>query len=84
MTRYTVVWVSSAEDELTEIWLRTKNRNQVTKAVYQIDKALAQDPTNVGEELHEGLRTIVVPPLKAIFSINHDDRLVEVAVVREL
>ncbi len=32
MTRSTVVWVQSVEDELVEIWLADKDRNAVTSA----------------------------------------------------
>ena len=38
MTRYTVVWVQSVEDELVEIWLAAEDRNAVTFTVSTDDR----------------------------------------------
>ena len=39
MTRYTVVWVQSVEDELVELWLATNDRNDVTAATHAFQGA---------------------------------------------
>lgn len=78
MTRYTVVWVQSAEKELTEIWLNALDRKAVSTASDAIDQILAIDATDRGVELSEGLLALFSPPLKVIFSTREQDRLVEV------
>lgn len=84
MTRYTVVWVQSAVDELADIWLQAPDRNVVTAASHAIDQILAEDAPMKGTELSEGLRAIFVPPLRCIFTIREDDRIIEVLRVRVL
>lgn len=84
MTRYTVVWVRSARDELAELWLNAPNRNAVTTAARDVDQQLAQDASIQGVELSEGLRSLFVAPLNAIFSVREDDRIVEVLRVRSI
>lgn len=42
MTRYTVVWVKSAQDELADLWLDAPDRNAIRVAVHAIDQELAQ------------------------------------------
>jgi hypothetical protein len=84
MTRYTVVWPESLEDELAEVWLESTDRNEVTSAVASIDKQLAVDATEQGDELSEGLRALLVPPLKVLFTVRESDRIVEVVRVRRV
>ena len=82
MTRYTVVWLRDATDELGEIWLAAQDRNVVTAASAEIDRELASDATAKGRPLSEGLRVFDAPPLRAVFSVSDPDRKVEVARVR--
>jgi plasmid stabilization system protein ParE len=82
MTRYTVVWVRSAQDELTEVWLSASDRQAVTLAAHLIETELAVDAARKGSELREGLRSFYVPPLKVIFAVYDDDRMVEVLRLR--
>ena len=56
MTRYTVVWVRSAEDELVELWIGASDRSGVAAATREIDRQLTTDPGSKGESLKEGLR----------------------------
>ncbi len=82
MTRYTVVWVQSAQEELAELWINAEDRNAVSAAAELIDQELCNDPLDKGRELSEGLRSLIAAPLKAIFSVIEDDRIVEVILVR--
>jgi hypothetical protein len=82
MTRYTVVWVKSADDELAELWLSSSDRTAVTTAAFEAHQQLSFDAFAKGEPLREGLRVLIKPPLRLVFSVNEDDRLVEVALVR--
>lgn len=82
--RYTVTWTKSADRDLSEVWLRSKDRSGVSAASHAIDQALRDDPHLKGNEVSEGLRSINIPPLRFLFTANQDDRLVEIAVVREI
>jgi hypothetical protein len=84
MTRYTVVWLESAEDELADLWIRAQDRNAVTTAAHAIDVELAEDAATKGGEVSEGLRAFLAPPLRILFAVDEGDRLVEVVRVRRL
>ena len=84
MSRYTVVWLQEAIDELGEIWLSTIDRNAVAAASEEIDRNLATQPATQGKPLSEGLRVYDASPLRAVFSVSDADRIVEVARVRLL
>lgn len=84
MTRYTVVWLPPAEDQLADIWVGAADRAAVTAASSEIDARLAIDPLTKGLAVSEGLRQITVPPLKAFFEVHPLDRLVEVTGVRQV
>jgi hypothetical protein len=84
MTRYTVVWVESALEELTELWLAASDRAAVTAATTAIDRELAEDAPQKGVELSEGLRALFSPPLRVIFEVRGPDRVAEVLRVKWL
>jgi plasmid stabilization system protein ParE len=84
MTRYTVVWLGGALDELAELWTTARDRNAVTTAAHVIDVELSQDALTQGVEVSEGLRAFFAPPLRILFTADEGDRLVEVARVRRL
>ncbi len=84
MNRFTVVWVKSAEDDLAELWIASNDRNVVAAATLEIDRQLTTQPRLKGEAVSEGLRALNVPPLRVLFSVTDDDRLVEVSVVRSI
>jgi len=78
MTRYTVVWVQEAQDELGYVWLRASDHQAVTDAAQVVARELAEDATVKGIDLHEGLRAFFAPPLRVMYAVNEQDRLVEV------
>lgn len=84
MSRYTVVWLREAIDELGDIWLAAADRTAVTEASEEIDRNLQVDAEMKGKPLSEGLRVYDAPPLRAIFSVSDSDRQVEVARIRLL
>jgi hypothetical protein len=43
MTRFSVVWVEEARDELAEIWLKSADRMAVAAAADAIDCDLSED-----------------------------------------
>lgn len=78
----TVLWVESAEQELASIWMALPNRNKVTEATHEIDHALKRDALSEGVELCEGLYAIERGPLRVIFEILPDDKIVRVVKVK--
>ena len=79
MSRFTVVWLQRAIDQLAEIWLGVEDRTSVTDAAAAIDSKLSNEPELLGIELAEGLRKLRVPPLEVVFAVREPDRTVEVA-----
>ena len=84
MTRRTIVWVSDAESELAEIWLASESRDRVTVAANAIDFALRADAESAGSPLAEGMRAVDEPPLRVLFEILDQDRMVRVLKVKLL
>ena len=84
MTKYTVVWLKSVQHELGKIWLAASDRNAVSVASDHIDHALAVDAHEKGKPLSEGLRVYDAPPLHAVYSVDSENRLVEVSRIRLL
>jgi hypothetical protein len=82
MSRYTVLWLKEAQDELAHIWLESSNRKSVTTAAAQIDALLGNTPAEQGEEISEGLRRMTFPPLQVWFEVRELDRTVEVSNVK--
>ncbi|HEY7154510.1 MAG TPA: type II toxin-antitoxin system RelE/ParE family toxin [Gemmataceae bacterium] len=80
MRIYTVDWEPEAENDLTNIWLRTSDP-AVTTAQNQIDGLLERDPFGYGRLLREGLYQIVVAPLTAFYSIDQTKKIVKVSAV---
>ena len=84
MTRYTVVWLEDAQDELAQIWLDAEDRQAVTQASADIDPTLAVDPESKGDHLAEGLWRLRMPPLEVAFTIREQDRTVEISNVKTI
>jgi hypothetical protein len=84
MTRYTVVWHASAQDELADLGIKAPNRNGVTGAAHFIDVELSQDAATKGVDVAEGLRAFFAPPLRILFSVDEGNRIVEVVRVRRI
>ena len=82
MIQFTIVWSKDAIDALAEIWLSAADRAAVTAASSEIDAELTVDPSNKGWAMAEGLRGLLRLPLKVIFIVREEDRLVEVVSVR--
>jgi hypothetical protein len=71
-----VVWRPGAEHELTQTWLNSRFRSQVTEAASLIDEILQRDPLAVGESREVGVRVIFRPPLGARCYIDDTSRTV--------
>jgi hypothetical protein len=73
---YRVVWRPGAEQELTQIWLNSRLRSQITEAAALIDENLQRDPLAAGESREEGVRVIIIKPLGARCFIDDTSRTV--------
>jgi hypothetical protein len=80
--KYTVVYGPLADFQLPGIWLRAKNRQQVTDAVNYLDQLLRRDPNGMGEPRANGWRILSVPPVAITYQVNPNDRLVIVHSIR--
>jgi plasmid stabilization system protein ParE len=81
MSPFTVEWTSTAEDQLTDIWLQAPAPGEVTKATAAIDAQLARNPLGHGSEVQEGLRKITVSPLTVYYHVHSTQPIVKVEAV---
>ena len=84
MNRFTVVWTKEAIEQLAGIWLDAADREKIVSIAESVDLELAVDPFWKSSELREGLRALNLPPLRILFSVSLEDRLVEVARITRL
>lgn len=84
MTRYTVVWLESALDDLARFWMKTVHKQAVSDSADLADDYLATDAHLKGELLAEGLRAVTVGLLRLYFVVREQDRIVEVAYVKRI
>lgn len=84
MTRYTVVWVESALDDLARFWLKAQDQQAIADAADLADKALAVDPDQKSDVLSEGLRAITVGNLRLFGLLHKEDRRVEITYVKRI
>lgn len=82
--KFTVVWLKRVQAELGEIWLAAEDRKAITFASDEIDRQLQQDADHKGKPLSEGLQMLDVLPLRAVFSVDLQNRVVEVCRIRLL
>jgi len=84
MSRFTVVWLQDAQNQLAVLWMDAADLRAVADAANAIDSVLATDALTVGVHLREGLYSFELPPLRVLYSVNNDDRIVEVASIKRL
>ena len=85
MSPFTVRYAQRALDQLTDLWLGAgAERDAVTEAANEIDKLLASDPSGHGKPEHEGLWRLDVPPLHVLYTIEEQQKIVGVELVRWL
>ncbi len=79
--KFTVTWLPTALDALTELWNDAPDRAEVTSAGDSIDRLLAKDAQTRGEERADGVRILIIAPLAVYFTVEEDDRLATVHAV---
>lgn len=83
--RYTVIWLSSLEDELARLYLLARadgNAARMTAATARIDTALASNPSEAGESRDGNVRILFEAPLSIDFQVLASERMVIVTEVR--
>ena len=74
--KYTVVWKSTAEDDLAKLWLTARNRNGVRVASDRIEALLRSNPLGIGQKFLSGRRLLFVNEIGVTYRVNDDDRIV--------
>ena len=84
--RYTVIYNEQALADLTRYWMWASDRKVVTAAANEIERLLKTTPLTCGEEtVTEGsvqFRSLTFGPLKVLFTVSPDDRMVRVFTFR--
>jgi len=66
-------------DGLTEAWLASESRNELSASIQAIESLLASNPYGLQtNELAEGLRMITVGLIRTSFTVSNEDRLIEI------
>ena len=81
---YEVKLTLEAVEDVLHITIASGSKTQVVNASKQILEALRFDPAAAGEHLSEGLYFIDREPLRAFFTIDVADMLVEIVNVKRL
>ena len=81
---YDVVLSMDAVEDVLRITMASGAKSEVINASNQIQEALRSDPAAAGEHLSEGLYSIDREPLRAFFTIDVDDMLVEIVNVKQV
>lgn len=81
---YEVKLTLEAVEDVLHITIASGSKTQVVNASKQILEALRFDPAAAGEHLSEGLYLIDREPLRAFFTIDVADMLVEIVNVKRL
>lgn len=76
--KFTVVWLSSAEQELARLWLGAVDRHNVAAAADQIDATLAYEPRSFGESRGGSTRIAIIAPLAVFYDVDESNRLVTI------
>lgn len=75
-----------ASDDLATIWLDlpSDEKEEFSRIVNEIEKALAHNPLAAGESRTENRRLVVEPPVAIAFEVIEDDCLVNVLEIKLL
>jgi hypothetical protein len=77
-----VHWTDDTLGDLASMWLTAADPRSVTQAQAAIDSLLSRNPLGHGAEISEGLRELTVPPLRILYSVDTNKRVVEVSAVK--
>lgn len=75
---FDVNWSPDGENELAAVWMKSFNREAVSRASNTIDRRLMVDADDVGESRGGSVRIEFESPLGVLFSVDLDNRSVSV------
>ncbi len=79
--KYTVVWLTPAQDHLADIWTSAPDKAAVTAASNAIDGILGHDPFASSKPRGDNERVMFVDPLGVVYRVSDDDCMVTVSAV---
>lgn len=82
MMRFTVIWLPSALEDLSSLWIAGPNRQAISDAANGIEATLNIDPVLRGEMLAGSLRILIADPLQIAYRIVEADRIVQIVGLR--
>jgi hypothetical protein len=82
MSSFRVNWLHDARIEVAELWVISSDPPSIRNAVDAIDEQLAASSGACGEHMSEGLFRFAFGPLSVSYSINAEQRVIEVSWVR--
>ena len=68
--KFAVVWKPKADNQLTEIWLDSADRAEITAAARDIDQKLERNPLDVGESRSGNDRLMFEGPLSVYYRVD--------------
>jgi hypothetical protein len=80
---FQVIWLATADAKLTQIWLGSRMRAEITQAANTLDRQLGADAQSVGESRGAGPRIAFEAPLAIRFIIDEANHRVMVLDVWE-
>ncbi|HEX7449486.1 MAG TPA: hypothetical protein VF306_18155 [Pirellulales bacterium] len=78
MKNYSIKWLTSALNELAELWLNAADRSEVNASLDAIESRLEESPTEWGEELAEDLRSFSSGTVRVLFYVIEPAKVVRV------
>jgi hypothetical protein len=74
--KWTVVWQSSADNRLADLWNNGPDRTAITQAANRIEQLLKRDPIHVGEGREDDVRILIEQPIAVYYTVSELDFMV--------
>ena len=81
---YDVLLSLEAVGDVLEITIASQSKAEIVDAAKRLQEALKKNPCNAGNHLSEGLYFVDCDPLRAFFTVDDDNGVVEIVNVRRL
>lgn len=79
MTRYQLVWTTTAEEQLAAVWMAAANRTAVAAAADWLEQRLTRAPLQLGRPRSSSVQRVAYrAPLGVEFEVIEDDKRVVV------
>jgi hypothetical protein len=81
--KYTVTWISHAEDQLADLWNRAADQQAVADSANRLERELGIDADKKGVPMGR-FRALYDNPLAVLFIVDPGDCMVKVIQVRRI